>query len=217
MDQAPNSNQTNPKWLLVLAGLLLLGGAVAATWYWQQRQINSLQAQLAQLEQTTPEHQENQLHQSTSETTFQLNDEKLGLRLINGWGSVVSQSNGSASIVLSHASGWQIHIDLLRSAAGKGTGGEADYNVEVDKFKFGSTDVYLLDTQREGKQTQTVISNCSGSKKCLVESEKTDNYIDVYISYDVATGQPDDSPDPFDPSDPIYRQALDIVKSLSYQ
>lgn len=150
-----------------------------------------------------------------------LQAEKLTFKYPVSWTLSHQPSNGYSGLVaLNDKTGFTIDIDAFKptapDASGGGSLGATTFNTTVMSLRLGGKPAYLIDYQNASKYGGTVLSSCTGAKKCLYVSPTTGDDIEFNVFYNTP-GKTDFSggPDSFSPSAAGYQQALQIAKTLS--
>jgi hypothetical protein len=136
----------------------------------------------------------------------------------------LSDANSGTSytgfLALKDSTGFTIDIDAFKSdsqnASLGGSLGATTFNATVATLSLGGKSAYLIDAASQHLYSGTVLSACTGAKKCLFKSPITGDDIEVTIVYNKpgktnSTGGPDN----FDPAMPGYQEALKIANTLS--
>lgn len=151
-----------------------------------------------------------------------LASEKLMFKYPSNWTlSTPTQSGYTGFVALKDNTGFVVDIDAFKSntqnAALGGSLGATTFNTTVSKLSLGGKSAYLIDDLNASMYSGTVLSSCTGSKKCLYASPVTGDDIEVTIVFN-APGKTDFSggPDNFSPSAAGYKQALQIANTLSF-
>ncbi len=104
------------------------------------------------------------------------------------------------------------------SASGGGALGATTFNTVVSTLSIGGKSGYLIDKSSLSthQYSGTILSSCTGAKKCLFKSPTTGDDIEVNVFYNTP-GKKDFSggPDSFDPGAAGYKEALRIANTLA--